>query len=158
MPKPIKNYVETRGGRRNPPGGRPPGIHTPHATTIAAREQKAVALQTLREMVIAKLGPLVDSQIASAIGRRHLVTRDETGRFRPVRQGELELLNAEGKVIEILEDQPSTPAFNTLMDRALDKPTEMIQASVELTGGLEDRLKAGRDRVARARGNGHSKR
>ncbi len=61
-------------------------------------------------------------------------------------------------IIEVWEKEPSIQAFTDLMNRAIDKPAETVQATVTVGVKIEDRIKAGRDRLARVkRGNGESR-
>ena len=105
----------------------------------------------LRARVAAELGPLVDAQIAQAKGLKYLVTRDkETGKF--IRVGPA-LARARGEeTIEVWEKDPSTAAWDSLANRAMDKPTEPEQRlDVRLEEDLLRRLHEGRQRVAQAR-------
>ena len=121
-----------RGGKRAG-AGRKPGKET---------LDKAAAREVVRAMVMAKIGPLVDAQIANAQGLKYLVVRDKkTGKFlrvgeaRAAMQGE-----SEEETIEVWEKDPQVQAFTDLMNRALDKPAEQEQA-VTVDGNLVIRWK-----------------
>lgn len=91
--------------------------------------EKEAMRAIVRERVSARLGPLVDAQIANAEGLRYLVTRDKkTGKF--LRVGEAKASNPDEETIEVWEKDPSVQAFTDLMNRVIDKPAE----HVEMTG------------------------
>ena len=115
-----------------------------HKTTLDKEAQREV----LRQMVFARFAPLIDAQIANAQGIKSLVYRDgKTGKFVPVKVGQLEELTEQGKVIEVWEDKPNVSAFQDLMNRALDKPKEQpIEVDVTVQG-LDERIRAARQRV-----------
>lgn len=111
-----------KGGRR-PGAGRKVGYQSPNTLDkIAAREH-------VRQMVIAKLTPLLEAQFANACGLKYLVVRDKrTGKFIRVTEAMARQLEgkaeAEHESVEIWEKDPSVQAFTDLMNRALDKPAE----------------------------------
>jgi hypothetical protein len=129
----LKKQSSSHGGARKG-AGRPKGSrNTGYLTKEAGRE-------ALRQLVLAELGPLVQAQIAAAKGIQHLVVRNKkTGKFERVTNPDqmVALLNheSESEVWELWERDPSTQAFTDLMNRTLDKPTEMM--NVEHTGGVE---------------------
>jgi len=115
---------------------------------------KAAAREFVRQRVCAELGPLLDAQIAHAVGLKYLVTRDKhTGKFIRVTEAMARHKQAEAdneEIIEVWEKDPSVPAFTDLMNRALDKPKEQEQAII-VTGELtlvSQRLLAARKRLA----------
>jgi hypothetical protein len=81
-------------------------------------------------LVIAELKPLVEAQLASARGLKHLLFRNKkTGKFEHVTGPThmLRVLNDESsETYEIWARDPSTQAFADLMNRALDKPVEAL--------------------------------
>ena len=111
-----------KGGKR-PGAGRKVGYQSPNTLDkIAAREH-------VRQMVIAKLTPLLEAQFANACGLKYLVVRDKrTGKFIRVTEAMARQLegkaDAEHESVEIWEKDPSVQAFTDLMNRALDKPAE----------------------------------
>ena len=115
------------GGKR-PGSGRKPGFKFPR--TIA----KELARQRLRERVCAQLDPMIDAQIAASLGVKYLVIRNaKTGKFVRVTEAIAKGLDPGDERIEVWESEPSTAAFKTLTDQALDKPKEQEQ---EFTGVL----------------------
>lgn len=105
-------------------------------------------------MVTAQMAPLVEAQIANAKGIKFLMVREkETGKFKRVSETMAKGLNPDEEIIEVWEKDPSVQAFTDLMNRALDKPTEQVNvdANVNITGNVLDRLMAGRKRVADAK-------
>jgi len=92
---------------------------------------KVLAREQLRQMVIARMAPLVEAQMRAAEGLKVAVVRRADGTYRRI--DSIEALDAAieaGDPMDIHTLQPSTQAFTDLMNRALDKPVEAI----ELTG------------------------
>jgi hypothetical protein len=116
----LKDEKKTRGGARKG-AGMPKGYKT--KKTLA----KEVAREVARKIITADLMPMLEAQIAKAKGIRYLVTRDKsTGKFIPVSAKLLKTLDPKD-VLEVWEKTPDTAAFNSLMDRALDRPKEQEQ-------------------------------
>ena len=141
----------------HPRGGARPGAGRKRGGKNAATLEKEVAREVLRQLVTAKLRPLVDAQIGNALGIRFLVTRDKkSGKFVRVVES-MAKLRAEGglkeneELIEVWEKDPSVHAFQDLMNRALDKPAEQPQ-ELKLSGELDlvTRLRSARKRLANA--------
>src|SRR3972149_4559283 len=142
-----------RGGKRNG-AGRPKGVHTKHKPTVS----KEAAREALRQLVLAELRPMAEAQIKHAKGISYLVYREKKGgKFTKVTADAAEAVFKRADVIiEVGEKEPSVQAFPALMNRAIDKPAETINAAVTVSTKIEDRIKAGRDRLAKVkRGNGH---
>lgn len=141
----MKSKSSTHGGKRDG-AGKPQG-HQAQATLdkIAARE-------FVRQRVTAELGPLLDAQLANAVGLKYLVTRDlKSGKF--VRVTEAMARQTKGQeIIEVWEKDPSVHAFTYLLDRALDRPQEQeipIKVRSEDADKRVARLLAARKRVAK---------
>ena len=113
--------------------------------------EKEQARKVLRERVFAQMAPLVDAQIQNAMGLRFLMVREKSGKFVRVGRDRAEKLNPNQEIIEVWEHQPSERAFVALMDRTIDRPVEHVEANVNSTVELTNRLIAGRKRVADAR-------
>ena len=149
-----------RGGRRKG-AGRPKGIHTKHKST----RDKEAAREALRQLVLAEMEPMAAAQIKHAKGISYLVYREKRGgKFTKITAEEAEDIFAReektreegGVIIEVWEKEPSIQAFTDLMNRAIDKPAETVMAEVTVTTRVEERIRAGRDRLAKVkRGNGH---
>lgn len=125
-------------------GGRPKGRKS------TGTLEKEAAREFVRQRVTAELGPLLDSQIQHAKGLKYLVTRDKkTGKFVRVTEAMARRkLGTNEETIEVWEKDPSSHAFQELMNRALDKPQEPKQ-EIHLTGDwdkLAARLAAARKR------------
>lgn len=92
---------------------------------------KEKARDIFRAEVLKHLKPLLQRQIAHAMGIGHLYTRDKTGKFSKVEnQAQIDKLLTEGeehKDYWIFSKDPSVQAFTDLMNRALDKPKEQEQ-------------------------------
>jgi hypothetical protein len=135
-----------RGGARQG-AGRPKGF------------DKERARQKLREMVWAEMDAMTQAQIDNAKGIKYLVVRERKGgKFVRVTEAmaNVKLGQANGEeIVEVWEKDPSVHAYSDLMDRTIGRPKEVLEAEVTLRGDLVDRLKAGRDRLAKAKhGNG----
>jgi hypothetical protein len=83
----------------------------------------------VRVRVTALLEPLIDAQIANALGLKYLVVRDrKTCKFVRVTEAMARLtLGEDEEIIEVWEKDPNVQAFTDLMNRALDKPNEQPQ-------------------------------
>jgi hypothetical protein len=132
-------------------GGRRSGAGKPKGTLAQGTLDKIAARELVRQRVTAQLGPLVDAQLANAIGLKYLVTRDRTtGKFVRVTEAMARTKKkGDEEVIEVWEKDPSVQAFTYLLDRALDRPKEQ-EVEVKLTNvdALLARLDAGRARNA----------
>ena len=109
-------------------GGRPKGRKN------AATLSKELAREAQRLMITEHLRPLTEAHVNNAIGIKHLMLRDpKTGKFERVKdeEGIDAALKSDGEAVWIYTKDPSVEAFKTLMDRALDKPVEQIQADVK---------------------------
>ena len=116
-------------------GGMPAG----HVTAKTITRQKGE--EVLRDLVLRHLQPLTMAQIHSAKGINHFMLRDpDTGQFRRLTDPDeiVQALNApnaaEGSTYFLFSKDPSTQAFNTLMDRAIGKPIE--QQQVQFVGKI----------------------
>ena len=105
-------------------GGKPKGHKAP------ATLDKLAARDYVRQRVSAQLGPLLDAQIANAVGLKYLITRDKrTGKFIRVTEAMARVKSGtDEEIIEVWEKDPSVQAFTDLLNRALDKPAEQEQA------------------------------
>jgi hypothetical protein len=119
----------------------------PKGKVTAKTLQKEEAKARLREMIIARLEPILEAGMDSATGIKHFMLRDpDTGQFRRLTDpAEIEAaLNApgaaEGSTYWIYVKDPSVQAMADLLNRAIGKPVEEVQAEVK--GGLTIRWKA----------------
>lgn len=97
---------------------------------------KAEVRAAYQALCITELRPIVEAQIARAKGLKHLVMRDEEGRFKRISPTDLEMLNGVGAVIEVWERDPDQKAIDTILAYNLDKPKEQPQ-EVEVTGVVQ---------------------
>ena len=136
-----------RGGKR-PGAGKPKGYRHAKSPTVLEKE---AARELARQLIVARLRPLIEAQLAHAEGLKYLVTRDKkTGKF--IRVGPAMASQANEETIEVWEKDPCVPAFTDLLNRALDKPKEQA-LEVQITG-LDERkarLNAALARVRQAR-------
>lgn len=107
----------------------------------------------MREMVLRKLGPLVEAQIHNALGINHFMLRDpKTGHFERVTdvnqiQAALNAPGAaEGSTFFIHSKDPQVQALQLLLAYALDKPKEQ-EIEVVVTHQVDDRIRAARQRL-----------
>lgn len=141
-------------------GGKRSGAGKPKGTKWPSTLAKEGARELVRQMITAELEPIVRSHITNAQGTKYLVTRNaKTGKFERVSKERMEHLletnDEELETIEVYDKDPSVEAFKTLLDRALDKPKEQVQ-EIAVTGTLniEQRIKTGRDRLAKSKKRG----
>ena len=130
-------------GKSGNPGGLRKG--TKHKATL----DKEAAREMLRELVKESLRPMTEAQISNATGLKFLVLRErKSGKFiKRITDTEGEIsLDPEKEIVEVWAKDPSVQAFTDLLNRTLDKPTEMIEATVNITT-LDQRIKAARTRV-----------
>ena len=89
---------------------------------------KEEAREALRQIVLEKMRPMVEAQIAVALGIQYLGVRDKAGKFTKLTKDKAGLVITKGdEILELWDERPSTPAFSDLMDRALDMPIRQIQ-------------------------------
>jgi hypothetical protein len=133
-----------------PRGGARPGAGRPKGSKEPKTLEKEAAREALRQMVFAQQRPLVEAQIANALGIKYLVVREKSGKFVRVTESMAKVKLGPGEeIIEVWEKDPSVHAFQDLMDRAIGKPSDKL----EVTGTVDivTRLVAARKRVAGAR-------
>ena len=135
-------YVKKGGnGGARPGAGKPKGYK--HAPTL----EKEAARALVRELVFARLRPIIEAQVAQAEGLKYLVTRGKDGKF--VRVGPAMAGALDETTIEVWEKDPSTPAATDLLNRTLDKPTEHVDMNVTDTDARRARLNAAKLRSAK---------
>lgn len=109
-------------------GGRPRGRKS------AGTLEKEAARELTRRLITARLEPLIEAQVANAMGIKFLVVRQKsTGKFVRVTEAMAKLKQgeeADHEIIEVWEKDPSVQAFTDLMNRAIDKPAEPAQDHV----------------------------
>ncbi len=115
-------------GKRGPKKG---AKYKPTITKEQARE-------ALRQIVLREMGSLVAAQIANARGLSFLVVRDKrTGKLIRVGESRTQVkLGNNEEVVEVWEKDPCVQAFTDLMNRALDKPSEHVQLSGNITAKM----------------------
>jgi hypothetical protein len=138
--------------KSNNHGGRRPGAGRPKGSKIPKTLEKEAAREAVRAFVTARMTPMLEAQLAAACGVKYIVARKKKGgTFRPVSKEMLRDLDPDEDIVEVWEKPPHTPAFVELMNRALDKATEHVEAQVNVFGEIQARLEAGRKRVAAAK-------
>lgn len=120
-------------------GGARPNSGPAKGTKYKPTLEKEAAREEFRKEVLRHLRPLLQRQIAHAMGIGHLYTRDKGGKFTKIEnQSEIDRLLTEG--VEdtdywIFAKDPSIQAFTDIMNRALDKPKEQEQ-EIKHSGGI----------------------
>lgn len=113
-------------------GKRGPQKGTLYKPTI----DKAFQREVLRQMIIAKMGPMTEAQIKAAQGLNVAVVRRKDGTYRRIDSPEaFDKAVEREELIEVQTLQPSTQAYTDLMNRALDmpaKPADDLNISGEL--------------------------
>lgn len=126
-------------------GGKPKGFKAP--ATLA----KEAAREAVRLQITARLAPLVDAQIDSAIGIKHFFLRDaSTGEWKRITnpaQIERALNGKEDKYLIYTKD-PNSTAAREMLAYAIDKPKESMDLTVTDESGLVTALMEGRKRAA----------
>lgn len=120
-------------------GGARPNSGPAKGTKYKPTLEKEAAREEFRKEVLRHLRPLLQRQIAHAMGIGHLYTRDKGGKFTKIEnQAEIDRLLTEGVEDSdywIFAKDPSIQAFTDIMNRALDKPKEQEQ-EIEHKGGI----------------------
>lgn len=141
---PETSKTSKRGPKPGTPrvGGMPKGYVYPQ--TLQKEEGKAL----LREMVLSELRPIVRGLIGKATGINHMMLRDESnGQWIRLTEPEQieKALNAkgaeEGKTYWIHTKDPDVPAAVDILNRAIGKPVEEIQADVTVTNKLDSLIR-----------------
>jgi hypothetical protein len=120
-------------------GGMPKGHKT---QKVLEREAER---EVMRQMVMAAMRPMIEAQVANAMGVKYLVFRDKNGTFKPVTDVKSKLAQ-EGEELEVWEKFPNVQAFSDLMDRTFDKPSQSMALDVTI-GSRADRIIAARQRA-----------
>jgi len=135
-------------------GGKRPGAGVKKGSRLPKTLEKEAAREYVRRRVTEALDPLLDAQVAHAVGLKYLVVREaSSGKFVRVTEAlARQKLGKTDEVIEVWEKDPSVQAFTDLLNRALDKPKEQEQ-TIKLVGDDEQirRLHAGRARARASR-------
>jgi hypothetical protein len=125
------------GGRASQENGRKGG--RPKGSKSKGTLAKEAARELVRQKITEKLEPLIDAQVAQALGLKYCVVRDKrTKKFlrvsKAMARARQHKLGPNEELIEVWEKDPSTMAFTGLLNRAIDKPKEQpfdVQVSVD---------------------------
>lgn len=99
--------------------------------TRKTRDKEATR-EALRELVKERLEPMVEAQIANAMGIKYLMVREASGKFVKVTEAMAGALAPEA-IVEVWEERPNVQAFTDLLNRTIDmpaKPVEELSAKV----------------------------
>ncbi len=115
----------TNGGRRPGAGPKKGQKRGKYQKTL----DKEAAREVARQIIMRSMEPLIEAQVANALGLSYLVVRDKkTGKFIRVTEGGARAQVSSGEdLLEVWEKEPCVQAFTDLMNRALDKPKEQLQ-------------------------------
>jgi hypothetical protein len=120
-------------------GGKPKGFKAQKTL------EKEAARELTRAFVTDRLVPLLEAKYANATGIRHLMMRDESGKFErvavdandpQVAAAQIDAALGTGHAFWIYTKDPSEQASKDLLDRAIDKPKEQVQ-EIKLTSDAE---------------------
>ena len=134
-------------------GGKPKGYKAP--STL----EKEAARELVRKRITERLVPLIDAQIDSSIGIKHFMLRDElTGQWKRLTNPNqiIAALNhpkaREGSTYFIYTKDPNSQAAREMLDRAIDRPKEQHDITVNATDEMVAILQQARDRAAKKAG------
>lgn len=128
-------------------GGKRPGAGRPRGSKSQKTLEKEEAKRVAREIILAELRPLLESQIANAKGIKYLVVRERKGgKFIRVTETMARArsggMKPDEEAIEVWEKDPSVHAFAELMDRALDKAAQPVKGEPDAPIRLDIMWKA----------------
>jgi hypothetical protein len=118
-----------KNGGARPGAGRKKGGK--NASTLAAAEQKALARETLRELLRPHLAPIALAQVENAKGVSYMVLRAPDGTFaRATDEKQIDAACAVGSsAFQIFTQQPNTQSASMLLAYLADKPVEPVEHS-----------------------------
>jgi hypothetical protein len=131
-----------RGGPRPNSGPKKGAIYAPTVAKAAARE-------IARQLITARLEPIIDAHVRNAIGLDYMVIRHEDGTFtRAQTEADIDAaLKRGGQAFQIVTQQPNTQSMQTLLAYALDKPKEQeFDVNLSVTDTLQTKINAARAR------------
>jgi hypothetical protein len=132
-------------GKRGPKPGTPQRGGVPKGYIFPQELQKQEGKARLRELVLTRLDPIVEGLIGKAMGVNHMMLRDDEGKWKRLESAEeiTAALNApdaeKDRTFWIHTKDPDVQAAADLLNRAIGKPIEEVQAEVK--GGLTIRWK-----------------
>lgn len=130
-------------------GGKRPGAGKPKGTTqapSAAMRDRAECRRVYHERVSRQLEPIVDAEVAAALGVSHMMAQDAKGQWTRVTDPDamLRCLNGGTAFYRIYAQNPDLRAVTDILDRELGKPKETLdlQASVNVATLSDEELQA----------------
>ena len=115
-------------------------------------------LAALRQTVMAHAVPMVEAQVANAMGIKYLVRRDKSGKFTPLSEAQFKAAIDAGEAVELYEKIPNVSAFTDLMDRTFGRPEQPVAIEHSGTIDVVGRLAEARKRLNEAKnGRGSDK-
>jgi thymidine phosphorylase len=118
--------------------GNPKGVNHRLGTKNKKTLDDEQALENLRAMVKAQLGPMVQAQIEHSKGVSYMVLRRPDGTYaRATEEAQVDAAIAAGDTMfQIHTQSPNTQAFDSLMNRAFGKPAERVSITGKDGGPL----------------------
>lgn len=129
-------------------GGKRAGAGKKKGTKWPSTLAKEAAREQVRQFLTAYLPELLTAQLDNSRGIKHLMMRDpKSGKFERVvtnagddpaaQEAQIDAALSTGNAFWIYTKDPSVQAFTSLMDRALDKPSEHVELTGKDSGPLE---------------------
>ena len=95
------------------------------------RIQKEASYESYRKAILAKLDPLTDSQLMTALGAHEIFAKTSTGEWVKVTDGQdiLRLLNTGPEFYKIVQRPPDVQMSKYLTDQVFGRPVERVAVS-----------------------------
>lgn len=144
---------------RGPNGGARPGAGRKaggqNAATISALEQKAIARETIRQLIAPNLAKIIEAQTDNSLGIQYLVLRQKDGSYTEAtdKDSVMRALSEGGDAFRVYTRQPHQGSAAMLLGYAADKPIEPVEHTGPDGGAItvEVILQHARQRLAHAK-------
>ena len=119
-------------------GGRRPGAGAKKGSKQSRTVEKQAILKRFRERIAEQVDPLIDAQIAAALGVTHIMARDKAGRWQQVTDPLVmaRVLDSGETFYRLTARNPDVQALRDCWDRLFGKAPQAL----ELTGAERDAL------------------